>query len=72
MSRTALTIAGTLFLVGAVFAGIATNWVLVFCALALGVGCIAGALLIEVDNPTDDAPAAPAGPAGTATTDAPA
>ena len=56
MSRTALFIAGTIFLVGAVFAGIVTNWILVFCSLALGLGCVAGAFLIEVDNPAEDSP----------------
>jgi hypothetical protein len=54
MSRTALLIAGVLFLVGAVFAGIETMWLLVFCALTLGLGCIAGAFLIQVDNPPDE------------------
>jgi hypothetical protein len=59
MSRTALIIAGTLFLIGAVLSGIVTNWILVFCALTLGLGCIAGAFLIQVDNPVED-PAAEA------------
>jgi hypothetical protein len=57
MSRKLFLLAAGAFLVAAVAFGIADNWALVFATMAIGLGCVAVALMNEAEATDGDAPA---------------
>jgi hypothetical protein len=57
MARKLFLLAGAAFLIAAVAFGISGNWTFVFVNLAIGLGCVAVALMQGAEPPGDDAPA---------------
>jgi hypothetical protein len=57
MARKLFLLAAAAFLIAAVAFGIGDNWTFVFVNLAIGLGCVAVALMKDAERPGGDAPA---------------